>query len=112
MLHDEDTYEDPMTFWPERFDGRFPDIKDPRSFVFGFGRRLCPGRHLAANSVFIAMACLLSTFDFSKARDVNGTEIDPPIDYSLGPPKRFPCQITPRSKEAISLIKAIQVASE
>jgi hypothetical protein len=28
-----------MRFWPERFDGRFPDIKDPRQFVFGFGRR-------------------------------------------------------------------------
>lgn len=44
MLHDEELYTDPMRFWPERFDGRFPKIKNPRLFVFGLGRRWvnCP----------------------------------------------------------------------
>ncbi|KAF8577987.1 cytochrome P450 [Ramaria rubella] len=112
MVHDEAAYTDPMKFWPERFDGRFPDIKDPRSFVFGFGRRLCPGRYMAVNSIFIAMACLLSTYSFSKARDLEGNEIEPCIDYSLGPPKPFTCQITPRSKEAVAMIKATKIACE
>ena len=96
-----------MRFWPERFDGRFPDIKDPRSFVFGFGRRyvahdilhlppslvlsltfslrgrLCPGRYLALNTVFIAIACMLSSYNISKARGPDGNEIEIPIDDSL-----------------------------
>ncbi len=31
--------------------------------AFGFGRRICPGRHLAMNSTFIAVAALLWAFD-------------------------------------------------
>ena len=41
MLHDPETYSDPFTFNPERFvasPGHEPE-KDPRTMVFGFGRR-------------------------------------------------------------------------
>ena len=41
MLHDPETYNDPMSFNPERFmaaPGKEPEA-DPRSMAFGFGRR-------------------------------------------------------------------------
>ena len=46
-MHDPKVYEDPEEFRPERFlkDGRIdPHVRDPYSFVFGFGRRfVIPG---------------------------------------------------------------------
>jgi cytochrome P450 len=59
ILHDEAVYPDPHTFKPERWlkaDGELdPDTKDPTAF-FGFGRRLCPGRHLAMGATFVICA--------------------------------------------------------
>ncbi|KAG5650137.1 hypothetical protein H0H81_000560, partial [Sphagnurus paluster] len=80
MLHDENVYADPFTFNPDRFmkDGKLnPDVKDPASFAFGFGRRICPGRHMAFSAVWITMASIIATFDISKAVDNNGRIIEP-----------------------------------
>ena len=38
--------------------------------------------HLAENSIFIAVASLLSTFDFSKARDGDGNVVEPIVDFT------------------------------
>lgn len=38
-------------------------IPDPTALIFGFGRRVCPGRYLAAHSVWLAAACILAAFD-------------------------------------------------
>ena len=42
MMHDPEVFNDPMEFQPERYlkDGKLnPDMRDPDSAVFGFGRR-------------------------------------------------------------------------
>ena len=42
LMHDPDVFNDPMVFQPERYlkDGKLnPDVRDPDSAVFGFGRR-------------------------------------------------------------------------
>ena len=39
ITNDEDMYQHSQKFWLERLDGRSPMIKDPRLFVYGFGRR-------------------------------------------------------------------------
>jgi cytochrome P450 len=42
MLHDSEVFNDPMSFQPERYlkDGKLnPDVRDPDSAIFGFGRR-------------------------------------------------------------------------
>ena len=61
-------YPDPDSFKPERFinaDGTLRD--DPvLTSAFGFGRRVCPGRHFVDASFFIVVASLLSVFNIEK----------------------------------------------
>ena len=40
ILHDTDTYANPLEFNPERFLGDHPE-PDPRGAAFGYGRRIC-----------------------------------------------------------------------
>ncbi|EIM85219.1 cytochrome P450 [Stereum hirsutum FP-91666 SS1] len=54
-----DTY-DPEKFIPERFLDPSEAADDPSTYLFGFGRRVCPGKYLADNSTFIAIATILS----------------------------------------------------
>ncbi|KAJ7142241.1 cytochrome P450 [Mycena epipterygia] len=84
ILQDEDMYPDPSVFKPERFlrDGKpNPDVRDPQA-VFGFGRRICPARHMALESVWITIASILSVFDITKAVGDDGQIIEPSYQYS------------------------------
>ncbi|KIJ14051.1 hypothetical protein PAXINDRAFT_79953, partial [Paxillus involutus ATCC 200175] len=61
--HDESRYEDPYTFHRSRFltpEGNLND--DDIRYIYGFGRRICPGRSLAAASLWIAIAPILAVF--------------------------------------------------
>lgn len=87
ILHDEVTYPDPHSFKPERFlkDGKLdPTVKDPATAAFGFGRRICPGRHMAMEAIWIAAASILSSFNISKAVAEDGSMIEPTYDYTVG----------------------------
>ncbi|CAK5282463.1 unnamed protein product [Mycena citricolor] len=110
ITHDESVYPDPDKFNPDRFllpDGQInPDVPFPDS-AFGFGRRVCPGKPMALASLYIAVASILSSFKISKARDINGNEIEPTYKYLAGfisAPAPFECSILPRSDDASSLI--------
>ncbi|KAJ7142216.1 cytochrome P450 [Mycena epipterygia] len=111
ILHNEDMYPDPSAFKPERFlrDGKpNPDVRDPQA-AFGFGRRVCPGRHMAMDSVWITIASILSVFDITKAIGDDGQIIEPSYEYSseiISAPLPFKCSITPRSADAVALIEA------
>jgi hypothetical protein len=39
--------------------------------VFGFGKRICPGRHLADAMIFIVVASLLSVFNIKKGNSTD-----------------------------------------
>ncbi|KAL5520580.1 hypothetical protein ACEPAG_9804 [Sanghuangporus baumii] len=65
---DADDY-DPRDFIPERFLDP-EEVADPATWAFGFGRRICPGRYLAENSVFIIVSSLLATFSISSPEKV------------------------------------------
>ncbi len=87
ILHDEDVYPEPTRFNPDRYfkDGKWnPDVPDPTPVVFGFGRRICPGRFLLRESMWIAVAMILSTLTISKAVDEAGHEITPEESYTPG----------------------------
>ena len=109
MLHDESIYSDPFDFKPERFldasgdliTSMYPDA------AFGFGRRyesgslfiepryltfdaltryihrICPGRYVADNSLYLAFACVLACFNIEHALDVSGKPI--PVECKMTP---------------------------
>ncbi|KAI0066626.1 cytochrome P450 [Artomyces pyxidatus] len=111
IMHDPTVYPDPDAFKPERFlteDGQVKD--DPASSIaFGFGKRICPGRHIADSTVFIVAALVLSTFSVGKAKDLHGNEIPVECAYTGGiisDPKEFKCAIVPRTPKAEQLISA------
>jgi len=78
MLHDEATYPEPFKFKPERFmtpDGQLNrDAKDPFHMVFGFGRRICPGRFMAVSTIWIAVASVIAAFDFDRLDSTAGPD--------------------------------------
>lgn len=119
-------YQDPSTFDPERHLKPDPEL-DPREFVFGFGRRLCPGNELAFQAIWIMAASILWSFKLQRA-DGDSAPLDDDLDrfnfeflkcvfraiYSLltvnvvtrkltfgacfvSSPVAFKCQIDPRS---------------
>jgi len=110
MLQDPDVYPEPHVFRPERYlvSEKGLDVqRDPAKIAFGFGRRFCPGRHLAQNSIFITVASILSAFDILKATGPNGETMEPRVEYGLNivrHPLPFECDIRPRSKTAEMLI--------
>ncbi|KAJ6508744.1 cytochrome P450 [Mycena sanguinolenta] len=110
MTRDESIYLKPDQFNPDRFftaDGKLND--DDTILAFGFGRRLCVGRHTADASVWGTIVSVLSTFNIAKAKDATGKEINIDLDYSdamVSHPEPFECSITPRSETASSLVQA------
>ncbi|CEL53545.1 O-methylsterigmatocystin oxidoreductase OS=Aspergillus flavus GN=ordA PE=3 SV=2 [Rhizoctonia solani AG-1 IB] len=62
ILHDPTLYSSPHTFEPKRHLGPHAD-PNPLRYVFGFGRRICPGMHLATDQPWLAMAGILSAFN-------------------------------------------------
>ena len=77
FFHNPAVYKEPFEFNPERFLGETPE-RDPRDIgVFGFGRRSCPGEHLADVSVWISVTKAIAAFNVEKALDEQGNPIEP-----------------------------------
>ncbi|RDB18010.1 hypothetical protein Hypma_000693 [Hypsizygus marmoreus] len=100
MTLDEKVYKDPLKFDPERFLPQPLGRGEPNpNAAFGFGRRVCPGRYLAVDSLWIAMASILSTMSILKPRGEDGKEIAPEIGFISGitcHPSPFRCRLQPR----------------
>ncbi|KAI0754774.1 O-methylsterigmatocystin oxidoreductase [Daedaleopsis nitida] len=111
-MHDPLVYKDPHEFRPERFilDRKLnPAVLDPSRFVFGSGRRICPGRYLAEVSLFLNIACALHVFTIHPPLDCNGNPIaiEPVMeDGFLSHLEDCRCIIKARSWQAEALIKA------
>ncbi|KAF7369534.1 Cytochrome P450 [Mycena venus] len=92
ILHDPELYPEPFTFNPERFvtvvdgDGNVrddgsgagerqrpsarPGQPDPNTYVWGFGRRRCPGIQFAEPALLLSMACILHAFVIAPHRSL------------------------------------------
>ena len=117
-LHrDPSIYPEPEAFKPERFlgaDGK-TEVNTPLSresghHTFGFGRRVCPGQHVATRSVQICTAALAWSYNLSKPIDDDGKVIEPDLmAFSGGAssgPLPFKCTFTPRSNDSLSIVES------
>ncbi|EGN97749.1 hypothetical protein SERLA73DRAFT_111085 [Serpula lacrymans var. lacrymans S7.3] len=101
MSRNEAKYSNPSDFIPERFlsaDDKLNDDTVP--YAFGFGRRVCVGKHVADASVWAGIVSLLAVFKFTKAKDSQGREINVEPQWTYGltvRPAPFACHIEPRS---------------
>ncbi|KAI5806620.1 cytochrome P450 [Peziza echinospora] len=111
--HNEKYFKDSHHFIPERYlegaqDGTetYPG-RDGHS-AFGWGRRTCPGKLLAENSLFITITRILWGFNINKALDESGSEITPnTFAYTDGfnsKPQPFRCEIKPRDARIEAII--------
>ncbi|KAF8872237.1 cytochrome P450 [Infundibulicybe gibba] len=110
MTHDENTHKNPDQFQPERyFDSQGNLNDDDAILTFGFGRRVCVGRHLANSSIWLVIVSVLATLNIAKAKDSEGNDIEIEGSYTDGAvshPHPFPCSITPRSPNVHELISS------
>ncbi|EKM81541.1 hypothetical protein AGABI1DRAFT_118663 [Agaricus bisporus var. burnettii JB137-S8] len=113
MAHDAETFPDPDMFQPERFlDGKTPTF----TAGFGFGRRMCPGMHIAMNSLSILFARTLWAFDVRSPLDEFGKPILPDKDSMDGylsiQPHQLSYHLVPREANVPTVVRAEAVRAE
>nr|BAL05095.1 cytochrome P450 [Phanerodontia chrysosporium] len=112
ILRDEGLYPDPETFRPERWLNADGSLRNDMRFpveMFGYGRRICVGRHFAEDIVWLAIASILAVYKIEPPVDENGTVRALEADFTprlFSAPKPFKCRFTPRFPGAESLIRA------
>ncbi|KAI1332305.1 cytochrome P450 [Xylariaceae sp. FL0255] len=113
MSHDEEEYENPEICDPSRYlrhpqglrystDEKVDGLRRP-VWAFGAGRRLCPGRDMAQESMLMTMAKLVWCFDMEGTSDLD-TSISGFRDGIMTSPKPFKCKFHVRGdvrKQAI-----------
>ena len=107
--HDPKFYPEPFNFNPRRFKtlsgaGTPPD---PRLYIFGMGRRRCPGTELANHLSYLLISTTLALFNILPELDKNGQPIMPEVKYTTtltSHPVPFPCRIVPRTPEVARMI--------
>lgn len=109
---------DPRRFNPDRFAGdrttlyqsAIGDAKKRDNFVFGAGRRLCQGIHIAERSLFLGISRLVWGFNCSAARDGQGNPVAYDIEDLVGgitvQPADFQATIEPRSEKKVRTMRA------
>ncbi|KAF5355238.1 hypothetical protein D9758_005998 [Tetrapyrgos nigripes] len=72
ICRDPAVFPDGDAFKPERWlDANGKVRKDMESYPYGFGRRICPGQHLANRSLFLTNALLFWTFDIVQTERID-----------------------------------------
>jgi hypothetical protein len=109
FLHDPAMYATPDLFQPERY--LEPRNEPDPTIIFGYGRRVCPGRYFAEANVFLMASQLLACFNIRKRTDARGVEIEPVLDVLPGLHshlKEFAYRVEPRSAKHAEMIRRAQ----
>ncbi|KAI0270344.1 cytochrome P450 [Russula aff. rugulosa BPL654] len=85
------------------------ELKKDGHFSYGFGHRICVGRHMADNTLFINIAILLWAMNFERKKDASGRlvplDVNGWVDVGLViRPVPFEVNITPRFPEAPAML--------
>ncbi|KAI0051887.1 cytochrome P450 [Auriscalpium vulgare] len=85
------------------------ETKEEGHVMYGFGRRICVGRHVANNSLAIDLATVLWAANFEAGKGVSGKPLPLDVDNSvevglINRPVPFTCTITPRFPEASAML--------
>ena len=82
MTRNERVYPDPEKFNPDRFlDLSNQEAHEHVEAVWGFGRRICPGRKFAEANLWLCIANLIATMDIKAAGE---SVITPAAEFGLG----------------------------
>lgn len=111
MSHDPGTHAAPAQFVPARYlaaDGTLREDVPCPADVFGFGRRVCPGRPFAQDVLWLAIAHVLSVFrmegPMGERGEIRHSRLFTPGLISL--PEPFACSFRPRFPGAENLVDA------
>ncbi|KIJ96912.1 hypothetical protein K443DRAFT_681925 [Laccaria amethystina LaAM-08-1] len=117
LMHDPNAFVDPSKYDPERYlnlkdaNGRLDNtVRSPGAAVFGFGRRICPGRHLVDASLYVAASNVLAVYNIKPPTDKEGNVVKLKEEATGGLLSfmvPFKCVIEPRSSVALALIQGI-----
>ncbi|KAG6038113.1 hypothetical protein E4U41_004535 [Claviceps citrina] len=111
FMHNPDTHSNPSEFDPARFlEPR--NEPDPSDHVFGYGRRICPGRYLADDTLYLTISRIIAAFNVTKKLDEQGKPLEIKIGATAGlisHPVPFPYNIAPRSAKHAELIRATEI---
>ena len=84
-MRNEDVYPNPEVFDPDRFvNPSNPEVLRHVDSVWGFGRRICPGKAFAEANLWLAIANTIAAMDVRKALDKDGNPITPPAEFAAG----------------------------
>ncbi|KAF2320211.1 hypothetical protein GH714_025950 [Hevea brasiliensis] len=101
---DPDSWEDPLTFKPERFLGSNIDYKGQNFELipFGSGRRICIGMLLAQRVLLLSLASLIHCFDWELDKDSTTPEtLDMREKIGMSVKKLIPLNVIPKKRPRI-----------
>ncbi|KXN81494.1 Fumitremorgin C synthase [Leucoagaricus sp. SymC.cos] len=114
MTRNTELFPDPEEYRPERIlEATNPLIKN-YNMTFGFGRRICPGQHVATDQLFIIISRILWAFNIMPAKgDSDLPKVEAQRQHGrFGPVKPMLYELVPRSDHVRSVIMEQASAAE
>ncbi|KAJ7593060.1 putative monooxygenase [Mycena floridula] len=107
MLRDPEAYPNPELFDPSRYNLDTSEMDKVIQINFGWGRRSCPGVHLAEGTVFAIVSTVLATCNVMPILGSDGEPATKEVKLTTGTivmPEEYRCKFEPRSSLALELL--------
>jgi len=115
ITRNEEVYPEPEVFNPDRFlHPSSQQVHEHVEAVWGFGRRICPGKTFADANLWLSIANFIATMDIKKAVDEDGNVINPAVAFTVGAirhPEDLSCSIAYRSEQSRQLVADAKMGS-